>query len=154
MLLTKQDNILHKSWELPNTVAAVQKVSQEILDQVLLHGFDQDSVFGIHLALEESLVNAVKHGNQSNPEKKVYVECLITPEKLDISITDEGQGFNPSELPDPRCDRNLYKCSGRGVLLIRTYMDIVEYNDRGNCVHMVKYCRPSLEKKPSEKNCS
>ncbi len=141
--MTKQDNILHRSWELPNTVAAVQEACQEILKQAFLHGFSEDSVFGIHLAIEEALVNAVKHGNQSNPEKKVYVECLITPEKIDIAITDEGQGFIPDDVPDPRCNGNLYKISGRGVLLIKAYMDVVEYNDRGNCVHMIKYRQSS-----------
>ena len=139
MLLTKQDDILHRSWELPNTEAAVQEVCQKILKDAAEQGFDEDSVFGIHLSLEEAFTNAVKHGNRSNPDKKVFVEFLITPEKLDISITDEGEGFNPDDVPDPRCNGNLYKSCGRGVLLIQAYMDIVEYNDRGNCVHMVKY---------------
>ena len=139
MRLTKQENILHQSWELPSTVKAVQKACHDLLEQASSHGFEEDAVFGIHLALEEALVNAFKHGNKSDPEKKVFVECLITPEKFDVSITDQGDGFAPQELPDPRCNGNLYKCSGRGVLLINAYMDEVEYNERGNSVHMVKY---------------
>lgn len=137
--MTKQDNILHKSWELPSTAPAIQKACRELLEQASLYGFSEDDVFGIHLSLEEALVNAFKHGNKSNPEKKVFVECLITPEKFDISITDEGEGFSPEQLPDPRCNDNLYKCSGRGVLLINAYMDEVEYNQRGNSVHMIKF---------------
>ena len=137
--MTKQDHILHRSWELANTAEAVQQASREMLELAGEQGFDEDAVFGIHLALEEAFTNAVKHGNRSNPDKKIDVQLLITPEKLDISITDEGQGFIPDDVPDPRCNGNLYKCSGRGVLLIKAYMDVVEYNERGNCVHMVKY---------------
>ena len=137
--MTKQDHIVHRSWELANTTEAVQQACRRMLELAGEHGFDEDAVFGIHLALEEAFTNAVRHGNRSNPNKKIDVEFLITPEKLDVSITDEGQGFVPDEVPDPRCNSNLFKCSGRGVLLIKAYMDVVEYNDRGNCVHMVKY---------------
>ena len=151
--MTKQDHILHRSWELPNTEAAIQGVCQDILRYAAEQGFDEDAVFGIHLALEEAFTNAVKHGNQSNPNKKVFVEFLLTPEKLDVSVTDEGVGFVPDELPDPRCNGNLYKCCGRGVLLIKAYMDVVEYNDRGNCIHMVKYRQWSDETAPPEKKC-
>ncbi len=137
--MTKQDHILHRSWELANTAEAVQQACCTMLELAAEQGFGEDAIFGIHLALEEAFTNALKHGNQSNPDKKIDVEYLITPEKLDISITDEGQGFIPDDVPDPRCNGNLYKCSGRGVLLIKAYMDVVEYNARGNCVHMVKY---------------
>lgn len=137
--LTKQENILHRSWELPNTESAVQRVCQDILKYAAAQGFGEGALFGIHLAMDEALVNAVKHGNKCNPDKKVFVEFLLTPEKLDVSITDQGEGFVPEDLPDPRCNGNLYKVSGRGVLLIRAYMDVVEYNARGNCVHMIKY---------------
>lgn len=137
--MTKQDHILHRSWELPNTESAAQQTCGDILKLSGEYGFDEDDGFGIHLALEEAFTNAIKHGNKANPEKKILVEFLITPEKLDISITDEGIGFIPDDVPDPRCNHNLYKVSGRGVLLIKAYMDVVEYNDRGNCVHMIKY---------------
>lgn len=143
--MTKHDHILHRSWDLANTAAAVQQTSEQILKLAGEQGFDEDAVFGIHLALEEAFTNALKHGNRSNPEKKIAVELLITPEKLDISVTDEGQGFEPDEVPDPRCNGNLYKCSGRGLLLIKAYMDVVEYNERGNCVHMVKYRKSSKQ---------
>lgn len=152
--MTKQDHILHRSWELPNTEPAAQQICCKILKHAAEQGFNEDAAFGIHLALEEAFTNAIKHGNQSNPDKKIDVEFLITPEKLDISITDEGQGFYPDDVPDPRCNHNLYKSSGRGVLLIKAYMDIVEYNDRGNCVHMVKYRQGSKEPAGPENTCS
>lgn len=102
-------------------------------------GYDEQEQFGVHLALEEAFMNAIQHGNHGDAAKRLFVESLITPEKIDISIADEGTGFDPEGLPDPRQGNNLYKCSGRGVLLIRAYMDVVEYNDRGNCVHLIKF---------------
>lgn len=152
--MTKQDNIMHKSWELPSTAKAIQKACRELLDCAAAQGFQDDELFGIHLALEEALVNAFKHGNKANPEKIVFVECLMTPEKFDISITDQGEGFKPQDLPDPRVNGNLYKCSGRGVLLINAYMDEVEYNIRGNSVHMVKYRQPQPQESFPDENGS
>jgi serine/threonine-protein kinase RsbW len=128
-----------QSLVLPSTTEAVGQVCRVLLDQVKERGFAEDDIFGIHLSLEEALTNAVRHGNQSDPAKTVTIEVLITPEKFDISIADQGFGFNPDSLPDPRLGENLYKTEGRGVLLIRAYMDVIEYNDRGNCVHLVKY---------------
>ena len=70
--MTKQDHILHRSWELPNTAAAAQQTCRKMLEYVAgAQGFDEDATFGIHLALEEAFTNAIKHGNQSNPDKKI-----------------------------------------------------------------------------------
>jgi len=137
--LNETQHILHKSWQLKSTDAEVKKVSCEVLKTLEEHDFGEDTIFAVHLSLEEAFVNAIKHGNHNDPEKNILAECLITPEKIDISITDEGFGFDPHGVPDPRCSNNLYKSSGRGVLLIQSYMDVVEYNARGNCIHMVKY---------------
>lgn len=137
--MTTSNKVWHKSWDIPSTRAATEAVCQELLEAVQMRGYDAQELFGVHLALEESFMNAIQHGNHADPVKRISVESLITPEKIDISITDEGTGFNPEGLPDPRQGNNLYKCSGRGVLLIRAYMDVVEYNERGNCVHLIKF---------------
>jgi len=71
--------------------------------------------------------------------KTVTIEYSVSAEKVEVSITDEGEGFDPSQVPDPRLGENIYKTSGRGLLLIRSYMDLAEYNERGNSLHMVKY---------------
>jgi len=137
--LTEPQHILHKSWQLKSTESQVKQVTSEVLKAIEDENFGDDAIFGVHLSLEEAFINAIKHGNHGDPEKSIAVECLITPEKIDISITDEGFGFDPAGVPDPRCNNNLYKSSGRGVLLIQSYMDVVEYNSRGNCIHMIKY---------------
>lgn len=132
-------DVVHKSRVVPSVASAVELLCQELFNDVHTCGFNEDDAFAIHLALEEALHNAVDHGNDGDASKHVTVECTITSEKFDISVSDEGSGFKPDILPDPRIQENLYKCSGRGVLLMRAYMDVVEYNDRGNCVHMIKY---------------
>ena len=137
--MSEAQHILHKSWQLKSTESEVKQVSCEVLKTLEEHDFGEDVVFAVHLSLEEAFINAIKHGNHNNPLKNISVECLITPEKIDISVTDEGFGFDPDGIPDPRCNSNLYKSSGRGILLIQSYMDVVEYNSRGNCIHMVKY---------------
>ena len=98
----------------------------------------EHDIFSIRLALEEALVNAIKHGNQLDPDKRVSVSYQISPERFDIRITDEGEGFNPEEVPDPTLPENIEKGCGRGVFLIREFMHEVIYHGRGNVVTMSK----------------
>jgi serine/threonine-protein kinase RsbW len=130
---------LTRSFVLKSKLAEMRKACRRVLADVRSQGLSCDELFAIHLAVEEALMNAHKHGNRKSSEKTVVVEYSITPEKFDISVTDEGQGFDPSRIPDPREGSNISKDSGRGVLLMQSYMDIVEYNKSGNRVHMVKY---------------
>jgi len=120
-------------------VYQVSKICGQLLDKVRAKNYNSDDVFAIHLALEEAILNAFKHGNKYDPNKNVDIEYLITDEKCDIAVADQGAGFSPDSLPDPRAEENLCKPSGRGVLLMRSYMDLVEFNDAGNRVHMIKY---------------
>lgn len=118
---------------------ALDGVYQQILSRLKENNYSDDDIFGVHLAFEEAFLNAVKHGNQMNPNKTVTVEFAVNAEKTAISITDEGSGFNPNNVPDPRVGENLYRPEGRGLLLINAYMDVVEYNDRGNRVYMARF---------------
>jgi serine/threonine-protein kinase RsbW len=101
-------------------------------------GYPDDDVFAIHLAMEEAVVNAVKHGNRGDCNKNVEIEYDITSEKIVITITDEGGGFEPGNVDDPRSGENIYKTNGRGLLLIKSYMDSSEYNQSGNSITMTK----------------
>lgn len=125
----------------------VHKLCQDILGEAKRSHFNRDEIFGIHLAIEEAMTNAVKHGNKEDQLRQINVKYSITPDKFEISITDEGSGFRPGKVPDPRCGENLYKATGRGMLLMRAYMDSVEYNEKGNCVQMVKYRQKTKDKK-------
>ena len=97
------------------------------------------------IALDEAFVNAVKHGNRQDPNKLVRITADLSSKEARFSIEDEGEGFNVAEIPDPRDPSNLFKTSGRGVLLIYNIMDEVAYNDRGNRLTMVKRPESSLD---------
>jgi serine/threonine-protein kinase RsbW len=130
---------IRKSVAVAGTASATREVCQEILSQVRTYNYSQNDIFAIHLALEEAFTNAIKHGNKMDPSKEIKVEYAIMPDKVDISITDEGNGFNSGKLPDPRIGDNLYKINGRGLFLIHSYMNEVDFNEAGNRIHMIKY---------------
>jgi serine/threonine-protein kinase RsbW len=119
--------------------SAVVEVCKEILAKLEEHNFDKDDIFAVHLTFEEAFLNAVKHGNKNDPTKKVKIDYSVTSEKVEITITDEGMGFEPESVDDPRFGKGLYEPGGRGLLLMNSYMDIVKYNEEGNSVYMVRY---------------
>ena len=119
--------------------SALVDVCKEILSKLKEYNFDKDDIFAVHLTLEEAFLNAVKHGNKMDPTKKVKIDYSVSPEKVEITITDEGQGFEPEAVDDPRFGNGLYEPGGRGLLLMNSYMDIVKYNEEGNSVYMVRY---------------
>lgn len=101
-------------------------------------GVDPSAFFGIRLALEEALSNAFTHGSANQPDAHIVVALRVTPDSLYLSIADQGPGFTPDAVPDPTEDGNLEIASGRGLLLMRAYMDSVEFNPRGNAVRFTK----------------
>lgn len=117
------------------------KVQNAILDEVGKFGYSEPSVFAIKLAMEECLNNAIRHGNKMDESKTVRVEYEADASKVRIVVTDEGGGFDPLDVPDPTADENLEKPSGRGIMLMRVYMDSVEYSPDGSRVVMVKHNR-------------
>lgn len=119
--------------------SAVVEVCKEILPKLEEYSFDKDDIFAVHLTLEEAFLNAVKHGNKMDSTKKVKIDYSVSSEKVEITITDEGEGFEPEAVEDPRFGKGLYEPGGRGLLLMNSYMDIVKYNEDGNSVHMVRY---------------
>ncbi len=119
--------------------SALVRPCRQILSSLEAKGFSQDDIFAVHLALEEAFLNAVKHGNKMDSTKKVKVEYTVDQEKVEICVTDEGEGFDPGAIPDPRVGENLYRPEGRGLLLISSYMHTVEYASRGTSLRMVRY---------------
>ncbi|MEW6319928.1 MAG: ATP-binding protein [Acidobacteriota bacterium] len=110
-----------------------------------LAGFDEDQLHWVGVAVRESVINAIKHGNQGDESKRVVVEFSPVPshapDELVIRVTDEGEGFDPEALADPLAPENIMKSSGRGIFLIRNFMDQVVLQrgpDRGMEIHMVK----------------
>ena len=130
--------------------SAVVGVCKGILSKLEACGFDKDDIFAVHLALEEAFLNAVRHGNKMDPSKKVKITYSVCSDRVEISMTDEGEGFELSAVKDPRYGEDLYKPEGRGLLLMNSYMDIIEYNERGNSVYMVRYKEKPLLRKGEE----
>jgi serine/threonine-protein kinase RsbW len=128
-----------RSIAVESTPSASAEVCKQILPRLEAGNFSQEDIFAVHLALEEAFINAVKHGNKMDPKKEVKIDYSVSPDKVEISMTDEGEGFDPEAVPDPRLGENLYKNEGRGLLLIHSYMDMVEFNKSGNGLHMVRY---------------
>jgi serine/threonine-protein kinase RsbW len=126
------------------TVASIPEIGllvDQFAKELATAGFGDKDIFGIRLAVEEAVVNGIKHGNRCDPTKYVHVYYRITAEQVVLQVEDEGPGFHPDEIPDPRSDENIDKPGGRGVFLMRYYMTWVEFNERGNCVLMCKQRR-------------
>lgn len=132
-------------FELPSDLALMNGVLQYLLERVAKLGVIAPEKSNLFIALDEAFVNAVKHGNKNDPAKLVRVGAELSPKEACFTIEDEGEGFDVQTIPDPRDPANLFKSSGRGVLLIYNIMDEVEYNAQGNRVKMVKRPEPAIE---------
>jgi serine/threonine-protein kinase RsbW len=111
---------------------------QEILREMADLGWQKHDLFGVQMALEETISNGIRHGNQEDPTKQVHVQCQLSPNRFWAQIQDEGDGFCPGEVPDCRSVENLEAPGGRGLLLICGFMTHVSYNDCGNCITLEK----------------
>lgn len=123
---------------IPNDTGAGRRLLEEVLSQLTSQHWPARDVFAVHLATDEALVNAILHGNKLDTSKHVRFRCRICPQKVRIEIHDEGAGFDPDSLPDPTSPSRIGCPSGRGVMLMRTFMSRVEFHDRGNHVVMEK----------------
>lgn len=115
-----------------------REVQRQIIDAAEKNGYQDQCLFAIKIALEEALVNAIKHGNKLDKNKHVTIEARISPLAAEITIEDEGPGFRRSDVPDPLADENLEKPSGRGILLIESYMTQVTWDHGGRRLRMIK----------------
>jgi serine/threonine-protein kinase RsbW len=126
---------------LPSHIEAVGETAAAVTDFVKSCGFDEQTAFGVDMALREAVTNAVVHGNQEDETKSVEVIFSCLGNALEIQIRDQGEGFDPASVPDPTQPANILKTSGRGIFLMRSFMDEVEWFARpegGTTVRMVK----------------
>ena len=137
-MLPVNSNNSFQCLSISSELRSVRAVEQQLLAELHRHKCTDECLFAIRLALEEGLANAIKHGNRLDPKKTVDVRFSVDHEKVQIIITDQGQGFDPAGVPDPTTDEHLEDPSGRGITLMQAYMDEVVYNSRGNEVRMLK----------------
>lgn len=132
------ENRIAAELTIPSDLAEVRRIQNEVKDALEASRYGERDMFHIELALEEALVNAIKHGNQLDPTKVVRVTYVVSEAVFEIRIEDEGSGFDPSDVPDPTLPENWERTCGRGIHLIRNFMTSVEYVGRGNVVTMSK----------------
>jgi serine/threonine-protein kinase RsbW len=127
---------------LDSTLDSVESAEELALNIAQRAGFDDDDLMKIGMAVRESVVNAVVHGNRYSEHKKVRFSVTHSGERYTIKIADEGEGFDFGSLPDPLAPENLMRTSGRGIFLIRSFMDEFDMQHRephGTEVTLVKY---------------
>lgn len=117
-------------------------VVQTVLVQCCgLVGFDEEAIHYMSVAVRESVVNAIKHGNQQDETKRVHVLFSLRDRALEVQVRDQGKGFDPEGVPDPLAPENLLKAYGRGIFFMRQFMDEVQHSfpsKGGTVVRMLK----------------
>jgi serine/threonine-protein kinase RsbW len=127
---------------LESTLDSVDSAEETVLREATEVGFDEDDLHRIGMSIRECMVNAVVHGNQYDSRKKVHLKVSRKQDQIEILIGDEGGHFDHSKVPDPLADDNLLRQSGRGLLLMRAFMDEFEVRQRtpaGTEVRLVKH---------------
>jgi serine/threonine-protein kinase RsbW len=115
-------------------------------------GFEEEATHFMSVAVRESVVNAIKHGNRQDEAKRVHVRFTLHDRALEIEVRDEGAGFDPAAVPDPLAPENLLKAYGRGIFFMRQFMDEVTHSfpaKGGTTVRMLKRVAPPEELRPS-----
>ena len=105
-------------------------------------GYGARDTFAVRLALEEAVINAVKHGHGNDPRKRARIWWVVSASAVKLVVEDDGAGFDPDRVPDPCLPENQERPRGRGVFLMRSYMSWVRFNDAGNRVVMCRYPSP------------
>jgi len=126
---------------LPSRIDTVATAAAAVAEFVSRVGISDEAAFGIDMAVREAVTNAVLHGNRQDEKKVVDISLKSLPDAVEISVHDQGPGFNPEEVPDPTKQENILKTSGRGIFFMRTFMDEVNWLIRpggGTTVRMVK----------------
>jgi len=122
----------------PNDLRYIREPEARIMADLKRCGYDDDTIFAIKLAFEEAATNAVKHGNCNDGSKRVHLRYYVDPQRVVFMVRDEGCGFSPAQVPDPTADENLERPSGRGLMLMQSYMTKVCYSPSGNEVWLLK----------------
>lgn len=128
------------SYRMESTLESVNKAEEMADQQAARAGLDEDTRGGVSMAVREAMINAVLHGNAYDTAKRVNVSFEQKPDELIVIISDEGKGFIPEEVPDPLAPENLLKTSGRGIFLMRAFMDEVRFRklNPGTEITMIK----------------
>lgn len=131
MILTKGENLKISSDT--QNIRLVERVIDDVCEQ---YKVNEDRYGNILIAVTEAVNNAITHGNHNNPEKSVTIAYSIDPSSITFSISDEGNGFDYKNLPDPTAPENIDKINGRGIFLMKNLSDKIEFDENGKQVQL------------------
>ncbi len=133
------------SLKLTSSLESVDKIERTAEEFGTLAGFDEDTVPNIAMAVREAAVNAILHGNSYNPAKTITATFEANSDALIVRIADEGTGFDPTNVPDPLASENILRGSGRGIFLIKAFMDEVHFRQLhpGTELTLIKHRAPA-----------
>jgi serine/threonine-protein kinase RsbW len=136
------------SFKLASTMDSVAEIEAAAEKLTSSAGMDEDESFRVVMAVREAAVNAVLHGNGYDPNKQVSASFENTGKSLVITIADEGEGLDPDKLPDPLAPENLLRGTGRGIFLIRSFLDEVHFRQLhpGTELTLIKHLSPATDK--------
>ena len=121
---------------IPSNTADGLNAQEKLVALMEQFEYSMRDVFAMRLSLEEGITNAIRHGNKFATDKNVIIRCDISTEKMRVVIVDEGEGFDPEDVPDPTLEEFIERPCGRGLMLMRAYLNICEYSDGGRCITM------------------
>jgi serine/threonine-protein kinase RsbW len=130
-------------WEIriPSQMMHVRGEVEKFVSRVVAWGVTHEESLALRHSLHEAAVNAVRHGNAGDPNRQVRICYRFLSNDIFIEVEDEGRGFDRASVADPTTDENRVRPGGRGLMMMRHFMNSVEYNDRGNCVTMRRTCQ-------------
>jgi serine/threonine-protein kinase RsbW len=132
----------------------IEVAERALHDLCAAAGCDGEQLYWVVTALREAMANAVRHGNRLQPERKVHVDLSVDSTAVTIRIDDEGEGFDPSLIPDPTVPENLLRPSGRGIFYMQQFMNRVQFSRApggGTSVLMIKHLQPTTRSAENEK---
>lgn len=125
-------------WHILSSHDEIAPVIGEIVCAMSIEGYGDSDIFAVHMSLHEAIVNALTHGNRCDPSRVILVRCRVTDLDVLAEVEDQGNGFDPRQVPDPRLPANLDRPRGRGLLMMQHFMTWVAFNKKGNCVRLFK----------------
>jgi serine/threonine-protein kinase RsbW len=129
--------------EIPSDPQVIERTVAYLVDRCRAHDFNGSRLLlNFRVGVTEALANAILYGNEQDPQKSVQVAVALNNTAVEVEVRDEGPGFDPTSIPDPRLPENLERTGGRGVFLIRELMDEVHYGPRGNSVRLLLRRKP------------
>ena len=121
---------------IPSNTADGLSAQEKLVAVMEKFEYSMRDIFAMRLSLEEGITNAIRHGNKFAPDKNVIIRCDISTDKMRVVIVDEGDGFDPEDVPDPTLEEFIERPCGRGLMLMRAYLNMCEYSDGGRCLTM------------------